>query len=86
MASGTPVLASNTPAVAEVAGDAAELFDPKDPDALARSLVRLMDDPGRRAHWARRGRERAERWRWDTAARATLEIYRELVAAAEGVA
>lgn len=86
MASGTPVLASNTPAVAEVAGDAAELCDPRDSDGMAVALVRLMGDSDRRALLVQRGRERAERWRWPSAARATLEVYRELVGETEEVA
>lgn len=77
MASGTPVVASTTPAVAEVAGDAAELVDPRDIPALAERLRRLAADPARRAELARRGRARADRWRWETSARQTLAVYRE---------
>ncbi len=86
MASGTPVVASNTPAVAEVAGDAAELVDPRDIPAFASSLRRLVADPERRAELARRGRARAERWRWETAARQTLAVYREALDSREPAA
>lgn len=49
MASGTPIVASDLPAIREVVahGDSALLVPPGDPDALARSLISLMDDPAR---------------------------------------
>src|SRR5258706_6721658 len=46
MACGAPVLASNTSALPEVAGDAALLVDPTDTAAIAARLARLAADAG----------------------------------------
>jgi glycosyltransferase involved in cell wall biosynthesis len=42
MASGAPVVCSNTSSLPEVAGDAALLVDPLDTDALADALRRVL--------------------------------------------
>lgn len=39
---------SNVPPMPEIAGEAAELFDPFDPDSIGRALLRLCSDEGRR--------------------------------------
>jgi glycosyltransferase involved in cell wall biosynthesis len=80
MACGTPVIASNIPAIAEVAGEAALLVDPRDTDAIARAMRRLHSDPELRALLSARGIERAKAFSWDAAATRTLEVYREALA------
>ena len=45
MAAGTPVLASSTTAVGELAGDAALQVDPEDTAAISAGLGRLLTDP-----------------------------------------
>ena len=45
MASGAPVAASNIPAIAEVAGDAAALFDPEDVEDIAAVVSGVLDAP-----------------------------------------
>ena len=44
MASGTPVVTSNVSSLPEVAGDAALLVDPYDPDAIADGICRVLTD------------------------------------------
>ncbi len=80
MACGAPVLVADRPVHLEVAGDAAERVDPLDPDSIASGIVRLLDSPARRQRMAARGRERAERYRWDDAALKTLVLYRDVLA------
>ena len=46
MASGTPVVTSNVSSLPEVAGDAAVLVDPYDPDAIADGIERVLDRRG----------------------------------------
>jgi glycosyltransferase involved in cell wall biosynthesis len=70
-----PVACSNASALPEVAGDAAEMFDPRDPDAIAQAMLRLLSDPGRRQELIERGRRRARRFSWERAAEAMLEVY-----------
>jgi glycosyltransferase involved in cell wall biosynthesis len=76
MAAGTPVLASSTPAVAEVAAPAALLVDPADEPGWAAALGRLLPDPALRATMAVRGRTVAARFTWPHCAAATLTVYR----------
>ncbi|HLF56899.1 MAG TPA: glycosyltransferase family 1 protein [Thermoanaerobaculia bacterium] len=84
MASGTPVLATRAGALPEVVGEAGLLVEPDDAEAIAAAIERLLDEPGLAAELARRGRARADRYRWDETARLTLAHYRELLAAPSG--
>lgn len=81
MAAGTPVVCSDAPALAEVAGGAALHFPATDVEALAAALVRVLTDADLRDDLARRGRKRASGFTWDRAAAATLTVIRELLAA-----
>jgi glycosyltransferase involved in cell wall biosynthesis len=82
MQRGVPVLGSTTPAVAETAGDAALLVDPADIAAIAEGLVRVLTDRAFRDDLVEKGRSRAEGYSWEATARATLDAYRDAVAAA----
>jgi glycosyltransferase involved in cell wall biosynthesis len=59
MAAGCPVLCADVPALSEVGGDAALLFDPKDAGALATCIDQIAGDPGERRARIRAGIERA---------------------------
>ena len=82
MAAGAPVLASDLPALREVAGAAAEFFPPGDTTALAASLTGLLHDPDRLAELRARGQRRAERFTWEATAEATVVAYRAALQAA----
>ena len=77
MSCGAPVVAGRTPAVEEVTGGAARLFDPRDARALARELLRLLDDEGARRSLSEAGLRRAAHFSWERTARATLDVYGE---------
>jgi len=79
MASGVPVIASTTAALAEIAGDAALLVDPLDAPGLARAIVQTLADPEERGRLAERGRRRAREFSWDRAAQHTLAVYRQVL-------
>jgi glycosyltransferase involved in cell wall biosynthesis len=79
MASGTPVLASNVYALPEVCGDAAELVDPYDVQAIADGLVRLLTDRERVAELRELGLARAAQFTWRRAAERHLEEYERAV-------
>ena len=49
---GAPIACSNVGVMPEIAGDAAEYFDPYSPRDIERALGRLMDDPARREQLA----------------------------------
>jgi glycosyltransferase involved in cell wall biosynthesis len=76
MACGTPVMTSNCSAMAEVAGDAALLVDPRRTEAIAEGLVRLLAERGLGEALGERGLARARAFTWEQAARATEEVYR----------
>jgi len=80
MASGTPVVASADPALAEVLGDAALLVDPRDPEALADAIVRALDDTALRTRLRALGLARAQRFTWERAAAETAAVYAAAVA------
>jgi glycosyltransferase involved in cell wall biosynthesis len=66
----------------EVAGPAAMLVDPSDPEAIAAALSSLAADGALRDRLIAAGRERVARFSLDAAARATLAVYREAIAGA----
>jgi glycosyltransferase involved in cell wall biosynthesis len=74
MACGAPVVAAHIGAAEEVAGGAAVLVDPLDPDAIAAGLAEAVD---RRDELRAQGLERARAFSWADAARSTVEVYRE---------
>jgi glycosyltransferase involved in cell wall biosynthesis len=78
MACGAPVIASNTTALPEVAGDAAVLVDPEEPDELADAMVRVIEDERLREDLRAKGFGRAKQFTWECAARRTVALYREL--------
>jgi len=62
MRAGVPVVATAVGGTPGLAGDAAVLVPPADPQALAHAVVRLARDPAERARLAALGRERARTW------------------------
>jgi len=83
MASGTPLIASRTGALPEVAGDAAVLVGPGDPEELAAALRDLLDSPQRQATLGQAAWQRVqERFAWPAVARAVVAEYQREIAAA----
>ena len=76
MACGCPVACSDVAALPEVVGDAARLFDPRDPRAIAAAVLDVLAEP---EDWSRRGLERAAAYSWDDTARGTDAVYAELL-------
>ncbi|MFO7571275.1 MAG: glycosyltransferase family 1 protein [Gaiellaceae bacterium] len=72
MASGCPVAAANVGAIPEVCGDAAVLFDPTDPEAIAEAV---LEADGRRAELRDRGLGRAGAFTWEKLASAHDSVY-----------
>src|SRR3954452_44728 len=75
MAAGVPVIAVRNPAVEEVCGDAALYVDGRDPVELEQQVRRLHDEPAARAALAALGRQRANRFSWESSAKAHLDAY-----------
>jgi glycosyltransferase involved in cell wall biosynthesis len=69
------VACSATSSLPEVAGDAAEMFDPLDEGAIAGAIGGLLADDAYRQVLVARGRTRAGRFTWDKTARGLLRVY-----------
>ena len=76
MASGVPALVSDRGSLPEVTGDAALMIDPEQPELTSAKIEALLESGVRRADFARRGVQRAGQFKWETCARATLDVYR----------
>ncbi len=78
MASGIPVIASNTSSMPEVAGDAAILVDPHQPEAFAGAMASVLSNGGLHEELRRKGIARARHFSWEAVARKTLQAYASL--------
>jgi glycosyltransferase involved in cell wall biosynthesis len=76
MAVGTPVVTSDAGASIEVAGDAALIVPARDVAQMAQALVRVTHDAELRAELRTRGLSQAQRFSWEDAAQATLDVLR----------
>lgn len=83
MACGVPVACSNSSAMKEVAGEAAELFNPYSTREMVMAMKVLLLDKDYRAEMGMRGRENASRYTWRQTARQTLDIYQGVVETAK---
>jgi glycosyltransferase involved in cell wall biosynthesis len=75
MARGVPVACSDNASLPEVAGDAALLFDPRDPRSIAGSIERILGDSELAGRLVAAGRERAASFTWSRTAELTLASY-----------
>ena len=73
MACGAPVAASSAGSLPEVCGDAAVLFDPADPSAIAAGVLEALE---RSDELSRAGLDRAASFTWAAAADAHEAVYR----------
>ncbi len=76
MACGTPLVVSNDSAVAETAGDAALLVDPRDPAAIAEGLRRVLEDAALADELRARGLAHAAGFTWDRMADGLVRSWR----------
>ncbi|WP_077154408.1 glycosyltransferase family 4 protein [Bacteroides bouchesdurhonensis] len=75
MACGTPVIASNTSAMPEIAGEGACLANPFSPEDIAQHIIRLEKDKGFYQQQVEYGLKRCQSFSWKKTAEKLLEIY-----------
>lgn len=75
MASGVPVICSNTTAFPEIVGNAAILVRPDDVEQLAQAVKMALGDPSQRKKMIEAGLEQSQGFTWENAARRTLDGY-----------
>jgi len=74
MIAGVPVTVANNTTMPEIAGDAADSFDPHNVDDMSRSMERVLTDRALRDTLVARGFERVKRYSWRASAEATLAV------------
>jgi glycosyltransferase involved in cell wall biosynthesis len=77
MACGTPVVCSRAASLPEVAGGAAEYFEPTSVDDLAAAIERVLGSAELQETLRRKGLERVRLFSWDECARRHYEAYRQ---------
>jgi glycosyltransferase involved in cell wall biosynthesis len=81
MGIGLPIVASRIPASEEVAGDAALYYDnPLDATALADRIDEVFSNSAIRAELTLRGKQRAERFRWENVVGMYIDAYKSSLA------
>ena len=81
MACGVPLVATTGGGLPEVVGDAALTVPPRDVDALADAIRRLLDTPELRDRLGKAGYERIRsKFQWEQTARETVDVYRQAIA------
>jgi len=78
MACATPVIASKAGAVSEVIGDTGLLLADTDPSTIADAMEMIYQNEDLRKKLKSRGLERAKEFKWEKAAKQTLQIYTEV--------
>jgi len=73
-ACGVPVVTSTTASMPEVAGDAALLVDPHDPNSIKEGIEKVLRGP---KAYVDKGSVRVKDFSWEKTARMTLEVYKE---------
>lgn len=74
---GTPVVTSNVSSLPEVAGDAALLVDPTNPDEIADKVSQILKNPDLAEKLRQKGFEQAKKFSWAQMAKETLAVYRK---------
>lgn len=78
MASGCPVIASNSSSLPEVIDDAGLLIDPKNSIKIADAIVSLLENPQVRSNLIEKGFYRSKRFTWEKSAEIALNEFNAL--------
>jgi glycosyltransferase involved in cell wall biosynthesis len=82
MTCGTPVACSNTASLPEVAGDAAEYFEPSDAESIAGAIENVVLSEERWRELQTFGLQQAAKFHWRNFAQRHIRVYREFVGGA----
>lgn len=76
---GKPILCSNTTSLPEVAGDAAQYFDPLLPESIGAAIVNFYNHPELAEELVKKGSERLQLFSWNKAAEETVTLYSKVL-------
>ncbi len=79
MASGTPVIVSNSSSLPEVAGDAGILLDPLDETGWRNAILKVLSDVSLQKEMIKKGLAQASIFSWEEAASQTLKVFGKFV-------
>jgi glycosyltransferase involved in cell wall biosynthesis len=75
---GLPVASSSATSLPDLVGDAGLLFDPVDPEQIAKAMLRIWRDPVLSQTLSERGSERGKQFNFDRTARLFRAHYRRI--------
>lgn len=79
MASGCPVVSSNTSSMPEVINQAGEFFDPSATEDIRCSIEKVINSDERRKELTELGYKNVNLFSWDKCVSKTLQVYKELI-------
>lgn len=79
MASGCPVICSNTSSLPEVVGTAGEYFDPRSQESMIEAMEGVMISLDRREDLISKGFKQSTKFSWERCAKETLGLYQKLL-------
>lgn len=74
MASGCPVVASNTSSIPEIGGEAILYFRPESPEEIVKAILKIIKDREFREMLVQKGIEQVKRYSWQKCAKETFKI------------
>lgn len=74
-----PLVCSNTSSLPEIAGNAAQYFDPNDEESIREAVGTVLNDKTLRSTLIQKGNERLAFFSWEKTAMQTKEIYRSIL-------
>lgn len=74
-----PVVSSNTSSMPEIIGDAAEYFDPNDPQDICRAIEMVVYSDSRALTLKEAGKKRLSNYSWERCSQETLEAYQSIL-------
>jgi len=81
MSLGTPVITSNVSCLPEISGGCAELVDPLSEPAIEAAMRKILDwSDAERSAVVQKGRAWAQKFTWEVAAEAYIDVYRAFLA------
>lgn len=78
MASGTPVLCSDSSCFPAIAGEAASFFQQNDSREFTKKLFSLIINQEKKMELIEKGKKRAQEFSWEQCAKETLKVYKTL--------
>lgn len=78
MGCGVPVITSNTSSMPEVAGDAAHIINPYNPEEITQAIIKILADAEYSDMLCKKGIERNKLFSWKNMAEQVLVLYNEI--------